>query len=172
MVEPAPREPWVYREARGYKWADFTEGNQANLRHGAYGEVLVGELAERIEAELIDAAPWLARPAFAWARRRAARDEARAELAWRRVAQEGDPLNDDGERTPASSAYSRFSGAAAKRFAACGLDLASLTSAIRALSGARHLAPEQADTLAELLAEGRAALEAGTARTAEVEAKP
>lgn len=138
----------------------FEVGNRVAERHGAYSERRIGPLAEQIETDLIEAAPWLARPCFAWARRRAAREEARATLAWAAISEKG-ALDDEDQPTPASNAYDRWSASAARRFAACGLDLPTLSNAIRTVAAVHSMTGDQSETLELLIAEGRAALAAG-----------
>ena len=71
----------------------------------------------------------------------------------------GRPPDDDDRSTSASKTHDCFA-ATAKPFAACGLDLPSLSNAIRSVAAAQRINGGHADTLAELIAEGAAALEA------------
>lgn len=63
-------------QARGYKWADATSGNELALVHGAYSERRIAPLAEQIATSLLShpgTPPYLREPSYqpvvrAWSR--------------------------------------------------------------------------------------------------------
>lgn len=141
--------------ARGYSWRRFEPGDEVRLTHGGYTEKRVGPLAEEIEAEVAEAAPWCGRDAFAPARRRYARAEAVAEMIWRHVAEVG-VIDENGEVRAVVGQLARWEGAAAHRAAALGLDLVAFTRVIGQLAAVPGT--DAADILDHLAGEGAAAL--------------
>ncbi len=145
--------------SRGYSWPPFEKGHTRTLQHGAYSERMVGPLAEELEADLDEVAPWTARPAFASARRRRCRALAVAELLWRDIVEHG-VFDDDGNVRPAVDALARWDTTAANRDAALGLDPSSFA---RLLAGFQATAGAD-DVLDRLRAEGEAIVAARAPR--------
>ena len=102
----------------------YWPGNTESLRHGADSERRVRPLADRLAAEVTDAAPWLSRPTFAAAVAAWARAEARARLVTDWLEEHGQ-LDAKGVPRPAATYALRLEASAAARRAALGLDPAS-----------------------------------------------
>lgn len=142
------REP-----SRRYSWPPFAPGHTLSRTHGAYSERELAPLADGLAAEVVDLAPWAARPQFAPGVRRWARAEAIAAKLWAFIAENG-PLDADGNPRPALAVLERWEAAAAARGASLGLDpaaMAKLLGALAVSSGNENAA----EALDALRAEGR-----------------
>ncbi len=142
--------------ARGYSWAPFEPGNLAALRHGAMSPRKMGPIADRLAAELAEAAPWTARPAFAASVAAWARAEARTVLVTTWLADHG-LLDDDGAPRPAATFLVKLETQAANLRTRLALDPAALAALLAKLveAPAEHVAEERE----RLLAEARALVE-------------
>ena len=123
--------------ARHYRWEPFAEGNAASVRHGAFSERRIAPLADRARSGLLDAAPWLASPAFAPAVEAWARAEARVALVDTYVAEQG-PLDENGKPRPAIELLIRLERLAFTLRQAVGLDPASRARIERDLAAGVH----------------------------------
>lgn len=141
-------------QARGYSWPAFPPGHTLSMRHGARSARTVRPIAEAVAAQLVEVAPWCARPAFhaeveAWAWQ-----EARCRLL-REWLDEVGLLDDEGVPRPACSELARAESAAARGREALGLNPRAWAKLFQAFSGA---AVDTEADLAELRRVGREAL--------------
>ena len=73
------------KQARGYRWADATPGNELAMVHGASSERRIAPLADQIAAALLadpDTPPYLLEPSYAAVVRAWSRAEAVVSLLW------------------------------------------------------------------------------------------
>ena len=144
------------RPRRGYSWPPFEPGHTLSTKHGARSERFVRPIADRLTAELVEIAPWAARPAYgptvaAWA-------YAEAQLyLLRAYIDEHGPLDGDGAPRPATALLEKVETRATSLRAELGLTPLSLAKLMAALSAAP--AGTDDDGLARLRAEGRALVE-------------
>ncbi len=150
-----------WRPPSGYKWDQFKEGNEANLRHGADSERRIRPLADRLAADAVEQAPWLVRPAFAASLAAWARAEARALLIDEYLDRHG-LLDADGVPRPAATYADRLEVRAAALRGQLGLDPMSFAKLLATFSGT----PGAADVLEALTAEGREVMTARAERLA------
>lgn len=143
------------RTARGYSWPPFEKGNTAGERHGADSERRWRPIADELERDVLEVAPWLSRPGFRAAVRAWAKAEARAQLVADWLDERGD-LDDDGEPRPAATYSLRLEASAAAKRAALGLDPMSFAKLLATFSGSAGAD----DVLEALRAEGAAILAA------------
>ncbi|HEV2810805.1 MAG TPA: hypothetical protein VGV93_10480 [Acidimicrobiales bacterium] len=136
--------------ARGYAWRTFEEGNTANLRHGARSERVLAPLAESLATELVELAPWTARPAFAASVAAWSRAEARCQLVGDYLDEHG-LLDEAGQPRPATGFLLKLETTAANLRARLALDPSSLAGLLAKLAGApaEHVAEEREKLLAE-----------------------
>lgn len=155
------------RRGRGYSWEPFGAGNRAAERHGAWSERRIAPLAERLAAELAESAPWTCRPAYratvaAWARA-----EVRVQLIERWLDEVGD-LDELGRPRAASGWLDRLESRAMRLRSELGLSPQSLARLLLSTSELVRGQPDRAGPLAsaleDLVAEARAALDAGAER--------
>lgn len=147
--------------ARGYKWKDFEENNEAALVHGGRSISHARPIAEALRPMVLDGAPWLAEPIYAGAVEEYLYDEARA-LLLRRYLDEVGHLNDEGEERSAARTYDRVQGRLNKHRTELGLtpralgkilrDLNEVESATGDEEGAEAIRAEAARMLAAHLA--------------------
>jgi hypothetical protein len=101
---PRPGEPEYVDERettgrRGYSWPPFEAGHELSMRHGANSQRRLGPVAARLEAEVVEVAPWCAQPAFGPAVRAWALAEAACELYQAWFSERG-LFGEDGKPTP------------------------------------------------------------------------
>lgn len=148
------------KRGRGYSWPPFEPGNTAAQRHGGYSDRAWRPIAERLTARLLHTAPWLDRAAFETSVAAWARTEAQAQLVAAWLDEHGD-LDEQGKPRPATVLLDRLEARVAKASARLGLDPVALLRIVREaaeLVADPHEVAAQAG-LADLLAQGRAALE-------------
>lgn len=87
-------------------------GNDLARTLGAYSQRSWGPLADRLAEELVEEAPWLARPTFASAVAAWARVEAQLQLVMGWLDEHG-LLDEDGKPRPATNLLDRLEGRAA-----------------------------------------------------------
>lgn len=141
--------------ARGYSWPPFEKGNKAALAHGAWSPRSIRPVAERLAAELVEVAPWVARPAFGAAVHAWAWSEAQCVLL-REYAHEVGLLDEDGAPRAFLDALHRSEQRSASRRAELGLTPAAWARLLRSMSESGG----DEDALEQLKAEGRRILEA------------
>lgn len=150
--------------ARGYSWPAFERGNQAALTHGAASPRMLTPLAEQLEAEVRESAPWVDRPAFAGAVRALAYAE--AELVLRRAWHDEHGLVDDeGHPLPGTERLERTEARAARLREVLGLTPKGYASLISTVAGT--VGPVDQEALEVLMAEGRRIVQARDLRLAE-----
>lgn len=154
MTKQADKPHESRGDARGYSWEPFTEGNTANLRHGAHSERKVGPLAAEIAAEAVEAVPFLAAPRFRRSLEAWSRAEAQATLLSAYVDEVG-LIGEDGKPNVSLDWLTRIERLAAEHRRALGMDPASAVKIERDL-----VAIAGPSNLEALAAEGRRALEA------------
>jgi hypothetical protein len=138
-------------------WAPFEEGNAVAVKHGAYSETVIEAKAVQVRAELLDICPWLAPLEYSPAVARFLRAEARSLLLHEAI------LKQAADRGgPDKVAVRLFEQAtAADRLAAQLGNTLGLDPIGRArLQQTATAAQLNALTLADLAAEGRAAMAA------------
>lgn len=141
--------------ARSYSWAPFHEGNTAALKSGAHSSRMIQPIADRAAAELLEVAPWCARPAFAALVQRWAWAEARCILLRHYLDEEG-LLDEDGEPRPAVNELHRAEATAhkaAEKLALSPMDFMRLMNGMAAAKGA------DVDGVEALMREGRGIVE-------------
>ncbi len=74
-----PRHPWKEDPSLSSR-PPFEPGNTASVRHGAVSDRMLAPVAAQLEREIVEIAPWCARPAFAMAVRAWSWAEAQCEL--------------------------------------------------------------------------------------------
>ena len=99
--------------ARGYKWAPFTEGNTAALRHGACSPQTLAPLAKSLATELVESTPWVGHPAFRSTLERWAAAEARCMQRRQWISERG-LLAEDGSEQHSTAELARDEATAAK----------------------------------------------------------
>ncbi|MGD0748147.1 MAG: hypothetical protein ABSB68_10090 [Acidimicrobiales bacterium] len=153
--------------ARGYKWADATPGNTIALKHGVWSARRAEQVAHEVEVLAAETAltfPWTApyddeRRAYA----RALLDERDIRSYLDQVGM----LDEDHQERPAVRTLARFSAIAASRRAALGLSPMAHARLLALVAEVVAKHPERAGdllsgSLDSLVAQGRAALEAGS----------
>lgn len=148
---------------RNYSWPPFEPGNTASLSHGVYSARTWKPLAERIQAELPDIAPWTSRSTYSPAVAAWARTEAQLQLilAW---LDEHGPLDGDGVPRPATSLMQRLEAHARELRNDLGLSPVSLAKLLSLLDSAPAGTDDRG--LASLVSEGHQIIEARTAALA------
>lgn len=141
--------------ARGYSWEPFQPGHEKSMRHGARSERRWRPLADELEAEAVQHAPWLSRPSFRAALRSWAKAEAQATLVADWLDEHG-LLDVDGEPRPASTYALRLEASAQARRERLGLDPMSFAKLLATFSGTAGAD----DVLERLRAEGAAIMAA------------
>lgn len=155
--------------ARGYKWRDAWPGNDLATKHGAHSERLVAPVAARLAAELAVDAPWTARPAHRAAVAAWARTEARLQLVAGWLDEHGD-LDDDGRPRPATLLLDRLESRVARLRHELGISPLGHARLLQAVADVVRSRPAGVaggpldGVLADLMAEGRRALEASGRR--------
>lgn len=136
-------------------------------KHGADSPRRVGPLAAELAAELVESAPWVARPAYRATLAAWCRVEAQLRLVSEYLDRVG-LLDEDGRPRPATNLQDRLESRAAKLRSQLGLDPMSLSRLMLTVSAVEraHLARGGSldGLLDELAAEGRAALSASESR--------
>lgn len=144
--------------ARGYSWAPFEPGHTLTLQHGAYSPRTIQPVAEALAADLVEVAPWCARPVFqaevqawAWA-------EAEVVLLRKHMDTVG-LLDEEGQPLGFTDELHRAETRAAKRRADLGLTPRAWAQLLKAMADSGG----DEDALEKLKAEGQRILEAGEA---------
>jgi hypothetical protein len=160
---PKPGDPnYVDRRSeggkRGYRWPQFTAGNEMSLRHGAYSANRVRPVAEEIRAALPRVAPWTDREAFAGACASLAWVEAQLELL-RAFVDEHGILDSDGGPAGAVVYMAKLEARAQSLRAELGLTPQALAKLLSSLVSVAVACGDD-DGLDALKAEGVAILDA------------
>lgn len=165
---PNDRPHTVSGQARRYKWADATPGNQLARRHGLYSADRSEQVAAEVEAmaeQVAERFPWTA--AYADERRAYARALVDEREIHDYLDQVG-PLDKNHHERPAVRTAEKFSARAARCRAALGLSPMAHARLLALVAEVVRQHPERTDqldrSLDALLAEGRAALLRGAER--------
>jgi hypothetical protein len=155
---PRPGEPEYVDERettgrRGYSWPPFEAGHELSMRHGANSQRRLGPVAARLEAEVVEVAPWCAQPAFGPAVRAWALAEAACELYQAWFSERG-LFGEDGKPTPGLERWDRAEARASRLRAALGLTPQSLARLLGTLAGVTAASGDEGG-IAALRAEGR-----------------
>lgn len=126
-------------------------GNTAALRHGATSKRMIVPLAEAIAAQLLEVAPWCARPAFAGTVQRLAWAEARCILL-RHYLDEHGYLDEDDNPRPAANELHRAEATAAKAGETLALSPISFMKLMTGMAAAKGA---DVDGLEQLMGEGK-----------------
>jgi hypothetical protein len=151
----AVRHPWKENPHSNTQRPPFEEGNEKALHHGAMSERHLAPLAAELEREIVELAPWCARPAFKSAVSAWARAEAQCQLyaAW--FAERG-LWDERGEPLPGLVRMDRAEARAAALRARLSLDPSALASLITKLAVAQSAGGAQArEEMAALQREAR-----------------
>jgi hypothetical protein len=122
----------------------FQPQNTASVKHGAVSHRMLRPVAERLEQELIEQAPWCSRPAFQAARAAWSWAEAQC-LAYRAWFDEHGLFDEDGEPLPGLVLADRAEARASKLRARLSLDPSALASLISKLSSVEHAGGTRAE---------------------------
>ena len=135
--------------------ADFEDGNQAAVKHGATCQRRWRPIADHLAAEIVNDAAWLGRPAFRHAVEAWAAVEAQSQLvdAW---IDEVGPLTAKGGPRAAMALSDRLHSRAESLRARLGLDPASMSKLLATFSAV----PGGGDALEALRTEGRRLIDA------------
>jgi hypothetical protein len=127
--------PWRDDPYSNTQRPPFEKGHTLALRHGAHYEKTLRPIAERLEAEMLELAPWCARPAFAAAVRAWAWAEAQCECYRSWFAEHG--LRDE-ENQPVSGLqqWDRAEARASKLRSKLSIDPSSLAGLVNKLATA------------------------------------
>lgn len=140
--------------ARGYSWPSFEANHELSMRHGAYAERRIRPLAERLQAEIKEVAPWLQETAFAPAVAAWSRAEAQVQLLTHYLEEVGN-LDDHGKPRPATALLERTEIRARKLRGDLALDPQNWARLLGTLEGLGETTRE----LDDLVAVGRRILE-------------
>jgi hypothetical protein len=122
------------RGRRGYSWPPLEKGHELSVVHGAQSERRLAPIAKRMAAELLDVAPWCARPAFEPAVQAWAWAEAQCELYRSHFAEREVLVDDKDEPATGLVQWDRAEGRAAKLRQSLGLDPQSLAKLLNGLA--------------------------------------
>ena len=154
--------------ARGYTRTHppYEPGNRVAQRHGVWSTRRAQDVAEQVDElaeQVAEEYPWTR--AYPDERRAYARALVDERDIQRYIDQVGGPLDEDGNERPAVRTLHRFSTIAASRRAALGLSPVAHARLLVLVAEVVRLHPERGGALEgsldQLLAEGRAALDAG-----------
>ena len=162
MIAVATPEPKPGARYPGDTRPPFEPGHTLSLRHGARSPRMLGPIAERLMAELVEAAPWCQRPAFTAEARSWAWAEARCVVLREWTDQHG-LLSD--EALLAAGELARAETRAASARDRLGLNPMSMARLMATISQA-SAGTEGDDALEALKAEGRRIVEARAAALA------
>jgi hypothetical protein len=148
-----PRHPWKEDPYSNTVRPPFEPGNTASLMHGANSRRMLAPVAARLEAEIVEVAPWCARPWFGPAVRAWAFAEAACELYQAWFSERG-LFGEDGKPARGLERWDRAEARASRLRAALGLTPQSLARLLGTLASVTAASGDEGGTAA-LRAEGR-----------------
>jgi hypothetical protein len=128
-----PRHPWKEDPYSNTVRPPFGPGNTASLMHGANSRRMLAPVAARLEAEIVEVAPWCARPGFGPAVREWAFAEAVCELYQAWFSERG-LFGEDGKLAPGLVRWDRAEARASTLRAELGLTPQALASLLGSLA--------------------------------------